>query len=174
MLPQNQGSFLLLQIKARSFLQFSSRSNQRPSTTNQNSNISNHKSNSETSKYNSRSSFIALWIIKFLGDWIRGVLLYSFIVKSHTEDCTHIYTNQYKLIICYTISWPCDSSFMKIVCIDGKLIDCKIDMSDNLTIQSWNLWDCKIRGNVESNPIHLVQYIKDEFIHQSVSINFKV
>ena len=104
LLPQNQGSFLLLQIKARSFLQFSSRSNQRPSTTNQNSNISNHKSNSETSKYNSRSSFIALWIIKFLGDQIRGVLLYSFIVKSHTEDCTHIYTNQYKLIICYTIS----------------------------------------------------------------------
>ena len=104
LLPQNQGLFLLLQIKARSFLQFSSRSNQRPSTTNQKSNISNHTSNSETSKYDSRSSFIALWIIKFLGDQIRGVLLYSFIVKSHTEDCTHIYTNQYKLIICYTIS----------------------------------------------------------------------
>ena len=30
--------------------------------------------------------------------------LYSSIIKSHTKDCTHIYTNQYKLIICYTIS----------------------------------------------------------------------
>ena len=44
-------------------------------------------------------SFITLRIVKLLGDRIRGVLLYSFIVKSHTEDCTHIYKNQYKLII---------------------------------------------------------------------------
>ena len=104
MLLQNQGSFPLLQIKVGIFLQFSSRSSQQPSTSNQSSNTSNHTSNLETSKYDSRSSFIAFQVIKFFGDRIRGVLLYSFTVKRHIKDCTHIYTNQYKLIICYTIS----------------------------------------------------------------------
>ena len=104
LLLQNQGSFPLLQIKVGIFLQFSSRSSQRPLTSNQSSNTSNHTSNLETFKYDSRSSFIAFQVIKFLGDRIRGVLLYSFTVKSHIKDCTHIYTNQYKLIICYTIS----------------------------------------------------------------------
>ena len=37
LLPQNQSSFLLLQIKVGIFLQFSSRSSQQPSTQNQNS-----------------------------------------------------------------------------------------------------------------------------------------
>ena len=68
------------------------------------SNTSNHTSNSKTSRHDSRSNFIALQIVKFLGNRIKEILLYSFSVKSHTEDCTHIYTNQYKLIICYTIS----------------------------------------------------------------------
>ena len=95
LLPQNQGSFLLLQIKVEIFLQLSSRSSQQPSTSNQNSRTSNHPSNLETSKYDSRTSFIALQIVKLLGDQIKGVLLYSFIVKSYTEDCTHLYTNQY-------------------------------------------------------------------------------
>ena len=104
LLSQKSSSFLLPQIKVGIFLQFKSRSSQQPSTSNQNSDTSNHTSNLETSKYKSRSSFIALQIVKFFGDRIIGVLLYSFIVKSHTEDCTHIYTNQYKLIICYTIS----------------------------------------------------------------------
>ena len=104
LLPQKSSSFLLPQIKVGIFLQFKSRSSQQPSTSNQNSDTSNHTSNLETSKYNSRSSFIALQIVKFFGDRIIGVLLYYFIVKSHTGDCTHIYTNQYKLIIFYTIS----------------------------------------------------------------------
>ena len=30
----------------------------------------------------------------FLGDRIRGVLLYSFIVKIYTKNCIHIHTNQ--------------------------------------------------------------------------------
>ena len=104
LLSQKSSSFLLPQIKVEIFLQFKSRSSQQSSTSNQNSNTFNHTSNLETSKYNSRSSFIAFQIVKFFGDRIIGVLLYSFIVKSHTGDCTHIYINQYKLIICYTIS----------------------------------------------------------------------
>ena len=93
LLLQNQGSFPLLQIKVGIFLQFSSRSSQRPLTSNQSSNTSNHTSNLETLRHDSRSSFIALRIVKFLRDRIRGVLLYSFTVKSYTEDRTHIYTN---------------------------------------------------------------------------------
>ena len=96
LLPQDRGSFLLLKIKVEIFLQLSSRSSQRPSTSNQNSSTSNRTSNQETSKYDSISSFIALQIVKLLRDQIRRVLPYSFIIKSHTEDCTHIYTNQYK------------------------------------------------------------------------------
>ena len=113
--PSKSSSFLLLQIKvARDFpsILFEIK----PTALNFKSNASNHTSNLETSRHDSRSSFIALRIVKFLGDRIRGVLLYSFIVKSHIEDCTHIYTNQYKLIICYTISWSCDSSFTNFVC----------------------------------------------------------
>ena len=98
LLSQNQGSFLILRIKVGIFLQFSSRSSQRPSTPNQNSNTSNHTSNLETSKYNSRSSFITLQIIKFLGDQIKRVLLYSFIVKSHIENCTHIQGRNYSSV----------------------------------------------------------------------------
>ena len=60
--------------------------------------------NLETLRHSSRLSFTALRIVKFLGDRIRGVYCILSFVKSHTKDCTHIYTNQYKLIICYTIS----------------------------------------------------------------------
>ena len=73
--------------------------------------------NLKTSKHNSRSSFITP------SDWNNSWrlnqrnLLYYFIVKIHTEDCTHVYTNQ--MIICYTISWLCDLSFTKIVCTHG-------------------------------------------------------
>ena len=121
MLLQNQGSFPLLQIKVGIFLQFSSRSSQQPLTSNQSSNTSNHTSNLEISNYDSRLSFIAFWVVKFFGDQMRGVLLYFFIVKSHTDNCTHIYTNQYKLITCYTISWPCDLSFLQILYVQRVL-----------------------------------------------------
>ena len=73
--------------------------------------------NLKTSKHNSRSSFITP------SDWNdswrlnQRNLLYYFIVKIHTEDCTRVYTNQ--MIICYTISWLCDLSFTKIVCTHG-------------------------------------------------------
>ena len=72
--------------------------------------------NLETSHHNSRSSFITPLDRNVSWRSNQRNLLYSFIVKIHTEDCTHIYTNQYKLIIGYTISWSCDLSFTKIVC----------------------------------------------------------
>ena len=76
----------------------------------------NYSFNLETSKHDSRLSFIASSDRNVSWRSNQRNLLYSFIVKIHTEDCTHIYTYQYKLIICYTISWSCDSSFAKIVC----------------------------------------------------------
>ena len=71
----------------------------------------------ETSKHDSRSSFIAPSNRKVSMRSNQMNLLYYFIIEIHTEDCTHIYTNQYKLIICYIISWLNDLSFTKIVCI---------------------------------------------------------
>ena len=121
MLLQNQGSFPLLQIKIGIFLQFSSRSSQQPLTSNQSSNTSNHTSNLEISNYDSRLSFITFRVVKFFGDRIRWVLLYFFIIKSHTDNCTHIYTNQYKLIICYTILCLYDLSFTNFVCTEGLI-----------------------------------------------------
>ena len=76
----------------------------------------NYSFNLETSKHDSRSSFIAPSDHNVSWRSNQRNLLYSFIVKIHTEDCTHIYTNQYKLIIYYTISWSCNLSFTKIVC----------------------------------------------------------
>ena len=76
----------------------------------------NYSFNLETSKHNSRSSFIAPWDRNISWRSNQGNLLCSFIVKIHIEDCTHIYTNQYKLIIYYTILWSCNLSFTKIVC----------------------------------------------------------
>ena len=64
----------------------------------------NYSFNLEISKHDSRSSFIAPLDRKVSWKSNQRNLLYSFIVKIHTEDCTYIYTNQYKLIICYTIS----------------------------------------------------------------------
>ena len=75
--------------------------------------------NLETSHHDSRSSFIPPLDHNVSWRSNQRNLLYSFIVKIQTEDCTHIYTNQYKLIICYTISWSCDLSFTKIVCTIG-------------------------------------------------------
>ena len=76
----------------------------------------NYSFNLKTSKHDSRSSFIAPSDHNVSWRSNQRNLLYSFIVKIHTEDCTHIYTNQYKLIICYTILWSCNLSFTKIVC----------------------------------------------------------
>ena len=64
----------------------------------------NYSFNLETSKHDSRLSFIASSDRNVSWRSNQRNLLYSFIVKIHTEDCTHIYTYQYKLIICYTIS----------------------------------------------------------------------
>ena len=63
----------------------------------------NYPFNLETSKLDSRSSFIAFSDCNVSWKSNQRNLLYSFNVKIHTKDCTHIYTNQYKLIICYTI-----------------------------------------------------------------------
>ena len=71
--------------------------------------------NFETSKHDSRSSFIAPSDHNVSWRSNQRNLLYSFIVKIYTEDCTYIQI-KYKLIICYTISWLCDLSFTKIVC----------------------------------------------------------
>ena len=68
------------------------------------SNTFNYSFNLETSNHDSRSSFLASSDHNVSWRSNQRNLLYSFIVKIHTEDCTHIYTNQYKLIICYTIS----------------------------------------------------------------------
>ena len=59
----------------------------------------NYSFNLETSKHDSRSSFIASSDRNV--SWISNQrnLLYSFIVKIHTEDCTHIYTNTNWLLV---------------------------------------------------------------------------
>ena len=64
----------------------------------------NYSFNLETSKQDSISSFKSPSDRKVSWRLNQRNLLYSFIVKIHTEDCTHVYTNQYILIICYTIS----------------------------------------------------------------------
>ena len=81
----------------------------------------NYSFNLETSKHDSRSSFITSSNRNVSWRSNQRNLLYSFIVKIHTENCTHIYIYiytqiKYKLIICYTISWSCDLSSTKIVC----------------------------------------------------------
>ena len=44
------------------------------------------------------SNFIALQVVKFFGDRIRVVLLYSLTIKSHTKDCTHTHTHTYNML----------------------------------------------------------------------------
>ena len=63
-----------------------------------------------------RSSFITLLDHKVSWRSNKRSSLYHFIVKSHTKDCTLVYTNHYKLIIYYTISWPYELSFTNFVC----------------------------------------------------------
>ena len=53
----------------------------------------NYLFNLETSKHDSRSSFIASSDRNVSWRSKQRNLLYSFIVKIHIEDCTHIYTN---------------------------------------------------------------------------------
>ena len=53
----------------------------------------NYLFNLETSKHDSRSSFIAPSDRNVFWRSNQRNLLYYFIVKIHTEDCTHIYTN---------------------------------------------------------------------------------
>ena len=74
----------------------------------------NYSFNLETLKHDSRSSFIAPLDHKVSWRSNQRNLLYSFIVKIHTKDCTHIYTNHIE--DCHTIFWSCDLSFTKIVC----------------------------------------------------------
>ena len=50
--------------------------------------------NLETSKHDSRSSFIAPSDCNVSWRSNKRNLLYSFIIKIHTENCTHIHTNQ--------------------------------------------------------------------------------
>ena len=77
------------------------------------SNTFNHTSNLETSRHNLKSSFIVPSDRKVSQRSNQRSSLYSFIIKSYTKDCTHIYTNEHKLIICYTILWLYDLSFTK-------------------------------------------------------------
>ena len=67
------------------------RSSQRPSHIK--SSTFNYSFNLETSKHDSRSSFIASSDRNVSWRSNQRNLLYSFIVKIHTEDCTRIYTN---------------------------------------------------------------------------------
>ena len=53
----------------------------------------NYSFNLETSKHDSRLSFIAPLACNVSWRSNQRNLLYSFIVKIHIEDCTHIYTN---------------------------------------------------------------------------------
>ena len=72
----------------------------------------NYSFNLETSKHDSRSNFIAPSDHNVSWRSNQMNLLYSFIVRIHIEDCN----KSIQLIIYYTISWSCDSSFTKIVC----------------------------------------------------------
>ena len=57
----------------------------------------NYSFNLETSKHDSRSSFIAPLDRNVSWRSNQRNLWYSFIVKIHTEDWTHIYTNQIQI-----------------------------------------------------------------------------
>ena len=57
----------------------------------------NYSFNLETSRHDSRSSFIAPLDCNVSWRSNQRNLLYSFILKIHTEDCTHIYTNQIQI-----------------------------------------------------------------------------
>ena len=78
----------------------------------------NYSFNLETSNHDSRSSFIAPSDHNVSWRSNQRNLLYYFIVKIHTENCTHIYIyiSNTSWLFVYTISWSSDSSFMKIVC----------------------------------------------------------
>ena len=54
----------------------------------------NYTFNLETSKHKSRSNFIAPSDRNVSWKSNQRNLSYSFIIKIHTENCTHIYTNQ--------------------------------------------------------------------------------
>ena len=68
--------------------------------------------------------------------------LYYFIVKSHIEDWTDIYTYQYKLIICYTILWPCDLSITNFVCTPS--FNKKFITPPNPSIHKKLIWGIKL------------------------------
>ena len=72
------------------------------------SSMFNYLFNLETSKHDSRSSFITPSDRNISWRSNQRDLLYSFIVKIHTEDCTHIYTNQIQvdyLLHYFMIMW---------------------------------------------------------------------
>ena len=71
--------------------------------------ISNYILNSKISRHHSRSSFIVPWSWSVTEIESEEFIVF-FIIKDHLEICTRFHTYKYKLIICYTISWPCDSS----------------------------------------------------------------
>ena len=63
----------------------------------------NYSFNLETSKHNSRSSFITPLDRKVSWRSNQRNLLYSFIVKIHTEDCTHIIQIQIDYLLHYFV-----------------------------------------------------------------------
>ena len=68
----------------------------------------NYSFNLETSRHDSRSSFIAPLDCNVSWRSNQRNLSYSFILKIHTEDCTHIYTNQIQidyLLHYFVIMW---------------------------------------------------------------------
>ena len=106
MFPQNQCSFLLIPTSSNQSRNFHSNSywfcsglSQWPLTSNQ---------MHQTWRYQSTIQDQARKALQSLN---QRSLSHSFIVRSHAENCTHFHINQYKLIICYNISWSCDLSF---------------------------------------------------------------
>ena len=68
----------------------------------------NYSFNVETSKHDSRSSFITPLDRNVSWRSNQRNLLYSFIIKIHTKDCTHIYINQIQvdyLLHYFVIVW---------------------------------------------------------------------
>ena len=75
----------------------------------------NYSFNLETSKHDSRSRFIASSDCNVSWRSNQRNFLYSFIIKIHTEDCTHIYTNTNWLFVTLFHDRVI-LSFTKIVC----------------------------------------------------------
>ena len=100
----------------------------------------NYSFNLETSNHDSRSSFIAPLDHNVSWRSNQRNLLYSFIVKIHTEDCIHIYIYiqiQIDYLLHYFVTY--DLSFMKIVCtVEVELQLFYSTISDFTSLANWN------------------------------------